>query len=300
MRKTVLIFITSLAALAACNRTPLEERRTDEILFFTHESGAPVSVVTKATAVTTSTLENGGFYAAATTGSAGSESSAWTSHQFTGSGTPGSMTFSGADGGKFWPASNPNYHFYASNVALSFAAAGTTVSADSGTDVVCAYLASPTYKTVNTLTFQHVFARIGEFTVTAEAGYTVSAVSVRIVPKTGGTYNLRTGSGVTDGSAGWSALTTGFSTELANAVPGTKSNDVWLVPGTYGLLVSWTAAKGGYTNTFTDVEVDVAVTAGNVSSYMCTLGGTAAAVQFQASVTPWNVLSPETIEVPFS
>ncbi len=245
----------------------------DEVIFTS--GGLPGHLSTKASVVNDSNLTS--IYVAATTGSAGSESSAWSSYQFN---RDGEGVFSGVGDGKMWPSSNPGYHFYASNVALSFAAGGMTVSAATSTDVVCAYLPDPVYKAANTLTFEHIFARIGSVTVSAESGYAVSGVSIRIVPKTAGTYNLRTGE--------WTGLTAGSSTEIANATPGTKSNDLYLVPGAYEVLATWTAAKGDYSQTFTDMPVDVFLEAGKVSALSIELGGLATEIKFRTVVLPWD------------
>ncbi len=252
----------------------------DEIAFMA--DGIPMRMTTKTEAVVQSGFSS--MYVSATTGAAGSEVSAWNSYQFTAS----AGVFTGVSGGKWWPGSNPGYHFYASNVALTHAADGATVSASNATDVVCAYMPSPTYKATNTLTFSHVFARLGSVTVTAESGYSITGVSIRIVPKTGGTYNLRTGSGVADGSAGWSGVTAGFSTVIANALPGVKSNDIYMVPGTYEVLASWTATKGDYVRTFTDMSVNVSLTAGMVTALATELGGLAIDLSFTVSVIPWE------------
>lgn len=261
---------------------PAGEGVGSAIVFRADGIPAYAEVTTKATAVTTATLSS--FYAAATTGSAGNESSAWTSYQF--NGTPGGV-FSGAAPGKWWPLADPGYHFYASNLPLTFAAAGTTVAATSATDVVCAYLPNPTFAEPNTLTFSHVFARLGDVTVNAQAGYTLSAVSISITPKTGGTYNLRTGAGQTDGT-GWSAPTTGSATGIALATAGTKSNDIYLVPGTYTLTATWTATRGDYTETFASKQVSVFLMGGKVNDITTTLGGLAEEIVFTVSVTEWS------------
>ena len=212
---------------------------------------------TKASAVTSLSS----FYVSAVTGSAGSESSAFNSTQFTQ--VPGSSP-AVYKGSKFWPASNQNYKFYASNRPLTFAASGTTVSATNTTDVICAYLTSSTYKAKNTLSFEHIFARIGNVTVSADAPYTISNVNISITPKTGGTYNLRTGA--------WSSTTDGSSTTIASAI-GSNSNDLYLVPGTYQLTASWTARQGSYREDFFNKSVNVTLVAGRINNIICTFTG---------------------------
>lgn len=242
-------------------------------------SNAAVSVETKATEVTGTTLETSGFKVSATTGSAGSESAAWTNIAFT-------KTGSTWTGDKYWPDSNPSYHFYASNINLSHTVSGATVSASNDVDVVCAYMATPTYKDDNTLTFEHVFARIGSMTVSAASGYTISGVCIRITPRVSGTYNLLSGAGRTDGT-GWSGTSTGSAQELANSTPGTKSNDVYLVPGRYTLTATWTATRGDYTKTFTGMTYDVDIVGGKVNTIAATLGGLAQEIRFSVIVSPW-------------
>ena len=185
------------------------------------------------------------------TGSAGSESQVWAL-----SGTTGST-------GKYWPDSNPSYRFAASNAPITFNAAGCTVAATNATDVVVSYLASPAYKTTNTLQFKHVFGQIADVTVSPSSGFTASditAVSISIVPKTGGTYNIRTDA--------WSDVTTGTATSIANSTPGTKSNALMLVPGKYAVSVAWNAKGSAKTD-----ELEVTVTAGEKLNLEIALGG---------------------------
>ena len=275
--------ITSLLLVAALfagcrkdDRTPVV---TDGRILFSADI-LDVNVGTRASVVTSSSLDASGIYVSATRGSAGSETSLWTSTAFT-------KTGSYFDGGRYWDESNPGYHFYSANTPLTFSAAGTTVSASNTTDVVCEYLASPTFKGVNTLSFDHIFARIGNVTVSAADGYTITNVHMSITPYTGGTYNLRTGSGQSDGT-GWSALVSGSATELANTTPSTKSNDLYLVPGTYDISVTWTATKGAYTIDAEKTFSDVAVEGGKVNAVTVSLKGDASSVELGVTVTPWT------------
>lgn len=231
---------------------------------------------TKATAVLS--LES--FTVDATQGAAGSETSAWDGAVF-------SLENGLFVSNRFWPEDmDPVYHFYASNAAMTFDEAGTTVDADNATDVVCAYLSSSTYKATNALVFEHVFARLGAVTVTAALGYTVTGVSITITPKTGGTYNMRTGYGSTDGT-GWSSLDTGSGTELANATPGVKANDIYLVPGLYAVTCEWTATEDDYTEDFVK-EVGVSLVAGKVNTISATLGGRLSVIDFGVSLADWD------------
>ena len=287
MKKSTLIISMAMAllSLAACKKdslsgqgpvyTPADELGRVPIVLGAKGEGINASVQTKATAVTSLAS----FYASATTGAAGSEASVWNSVTFSGS--------SDYTGGKFWPTTDPSYHFYASNSAITFNAAGSTVAATDATDVICAYMASSSFKVKNTLTFEHIFARLGDVTVNAASGYTISGVSITITPKTGGTFNMRTGAGQTDGT-GWSGTTNGSAQGIANATPGTKSNDIYLVPGTYTLTASWTASRDGYTETISGKTVDVALTGGKINTITTTLGGNAAEIILGVSINAWG------------
>ena len=219
------------------------------------------------------------FFVTATTGSPGAENFVW-----------GSVPFSDADGdgvftgGKLWPSENPSYHFYASSSPVGFSSAGPFVSVDSNSDVVCAYLAEPGFLEENELRFEHILARLADLTVTAADGYAVSGVSVTVVPMTAGIYHIGAGAGTLDGSAGWSYLAVGPPVELALPSPGTKSNDLYLVPGRYELLFSWTAEKGGFSEVFTDRSVAVVLRAGKVSSFHAVLSGAGDGIDLEMSV----------------
>ena len=286
MRKSFYLSLAgSVVLLASCGKQDVEVLPEGLIAF--RQAGLVSSfsamVDTKASVVDDASLASSGFNVTCTTGSVGSETQVWNNVAFTKS---GSYYVAGGDG-KWWPATNPSYHFYGANAAITFNAGGPTVEATNATDVVCAYMPSPAYKTPNTLEFKHIFARITDVTMEAATGYTISGISVTITPKTGGTYNLRTGSGQTDGT-GWSSLTTGSATGIANATPGTKSNDLYLVPGTYTLTASWTATRGEYTQTFTGRTCDISVIGGKCNTITANFTGDATQVMFDVSVTDWG------------
>lgn len=275
------MLVVALLSAVSCSKQEQPVWSDNRIAFRAGGPGVDLDIRTRTVSETTaSTLESSGFYVSAVTGSAGSESSVWNSVSFTKDGTY-------FEGDKYWPNSNPSYKFYASSLAITYAAAGSTVNASNTSDVVCSYMASPTYKSPNTFIFEHIFARIGDVTVSARDGYTITGVSVSITPKTGGVYNMRTGSGQSDGT-GWSSVTTGSATNIANATPGTKSNDLYLVPGNYDIAFSWTASKGGYSEAQSRTIKNVAVTGGKVNSFSAGLTGSASEIEFGVSITPWT------------
>lgn len=251
----------------------------DGVIRFTVDA-PDVDLQTKATVVTTSTIETNGFNCSAVTGSAGSFVSAWNNVSF----SKGSTYF---EGGKFWPSADPSYKFFASNMDMLHGASGCTINPTNEIDAVCAYLASPTYESPNALSFSHIFARIGNVTITAMDGYTITNIHVRITPNIDGIYNIATGNGQTNGT-GWSDLSAGSPTELANTTPGTKANDLYLVPGTYSITFAWTATKDNYTASFIKEVTGVSIVGGKVNAITAGLTGDASAIQFTVSVVDWG------------
>ncbi len=284
--KHLIFKILIIAALfTACRRenipavTPPDHTGRVPLLLLAEGDSLDGCMETKSVDVTNGYNLNA-FYASATTGTSGSEQEAWTSVVFTRS----QDVF---QGGKYWPIGNPGYHFYASNFPLTFHADGNTIRATTDTDAVCAYTSDASYKSANILSFRHVFARLGTLTVEEKDGYSISGVSITITPRTGGTYNLRTGYGRNNGT-GWSDLATGTPVELTTGAPGARNNDLYLVPGVYTLTATWTATRGEYVETFTAKTQQVELTAGMISNLGTTLGGRAVDLEFKISVSEWG------------
>lgn len=185
-------------------------------------------------------------------------------------------------GDVWWPATNESFRFYASNVAMTYSAAGATVSVTNDTDVLCAYQASPTFEATNTLAFKHIFACISEVKVVSDR-HKLSNISIWIKDvKTGGTYNIRTGAGQTDGT-GWSSLTPTTSTNtlmysnegtIVNNGYDTSSPDFWVVPGDYVFICTWTAELGEFSKTYSLMETaPISVSSGKNNKIVITLSG---------------------------
>lgn len=247
------------------------------------ESGVPIvfaandvfTAETKVDAVTTSNLTS--IYVTATRGAMGtsSEQSFWTSVNF----TKNAGVFSA---NKFWPASDPGLHFYGSSAPMAFSSNACSVSVNTSSDVVCAVLPSPSYAQQNAFVFQHIFARLGMVTVNAPAGFSVSGVSVKVTPRTSGTYNLLAGNGFTDGT-GWSGVTNGLETTLST------SNDLYLIPGSYDFTVIYTLSKGDWTHSFTKVA-NASVIAGSVNNITMTVPSEQVSeIVISISLSSWGV-----------
>ena len=304
MKKSIILFASfiMLATLASCNKETAAPDNSHDIVAdktliefkALNDAGEDFnpSVQTKATAAVT-TLSS--FNVTATTGTPGSttagtlEKAAFSSAAFT-----GTSSFTGS---KYWPATDPSYHFYAANATIAgtdgtaSAAGAYTVAATNTTDIVCAYLASPTYGSSNALTFNHIFARVGYCKITESNGYTVSGLTCKITPKTGGTYNIRTGAGEAAGGyagTGWSNTTTGAAVTLCSATGSTTDNGLYLVPGTYTLTTTFTLSRGDFSKSYTKTN-SVNIQKGKINNITGTINvDDAADMTFTVSVAEWG------------
>ena len=267
MKKIILLTAAGLLC-CACSVKDHPVLPDDGLIRF-YAEGLNTTVSTKTDAVTS--LDS--FNVIATTGTAGSETQAWEPVQF--SGNPYS-----AD--KYWPASDPEYHFYAANANLSFSAQGCGITvADASKDIVAAYLPDPSYKNSNNLTFYHIFTRIGTIMVKSPSGYQINDVSLALSAPVSGRYNVRTGAW-TPGTSQAQSLNVG-------------SNDVYVVPGTYTLTVNYTLSKGDYTDSFSK-SGSVTLEKGKINKISTTVPeGSATEIRFSVTIDPWTEieLTPE-------
>ena len=252
--------------MASCNSPaliPFEEFRDvpreleGQVVFSVGGSLLDVEPGTKALPVVIENFDSG-FNVSCVKGTPGSDVSVWTSTLYEKAGNYWT-------GGRWWPNIDESYRFYAvypSTYPISFASSGSTITATNSNDVCVAYCSSTNFDEVNRLEFEHIFARIEgvtiEFDPEYEPYYTLSDVSVRIVPKSGGTYNLRT--------KAWSSLITGSEVDLLSD----SFDGLFLVPGSYELMATWTVVGDGYEETFTNMTLSPSFEVGKM--YDITLG----------------------------
>ncbi len=255
--RNITVLALALAATAACNKQGTEAYvpEQEEIAFVLDGEFAP-AIDTRVTETTTSNLST--LYVTASTGS---ETYKFSNQSFTKSGS--SWT-----GGKYWaePASGQTtvaYHFYLSNSQLTVPTSGTAgptiAPANANTDVVVDYLASPAYKEVATAHLEHIFARFTDVTLKCPAGYKVSNLKLSFNPITTGTFTLKQMDAntvdATHPAVGWTSFGSAASSptylvgtassgiSIATGASYTKSdNDVWFVPGSYVLTLSYNMA----------------------------------------------------------
>ena len=253
MKKTLFYFATALVALVACSKEDNpdwpESCAGNEISFIMGGDFAAAVGTRGATPVTTANITS--IHVSATTGSS-SETAVFTSALFEKDGS----TWKGS---KYWPATDPGYHFYAANIEIAHTSSGATVSpSDASTDIVVAYLANPTFQQQNALEMGHIFAQVGTVGMKAPEGYAVTDMKVSIIPRIGGTYNLKSGQWTARGEEqdvtyilGNASAGVTVSTEANNETYTGPDNDLWLLPGEYVLTATYTISKGDYSNAFT-------------------------------------------------
>lgn len=264
--KTNIVLIALTVALSAmvsgcekCEKDVVDPYNNIQVPVYSDpEIEFTVADTTSQTKAITPVTSLSSFYVTATTGSAGSETSGFVNEEF-------SQNGSSYKGSKLWPSTNPGYHFYASNVQMTNNQAGQTVKITTiDTDVVCAYLASPTFKETNALTFDHILARVGTLAVSLNSGFT--DVSVKMKYSGSGTYNLRT--------KAWSGVGTQQDQTLS-----VGANNFWIIPGTYTITLSFKDVAGNSKTKTLSKEF----LAGKVNNITVSLGSSSDVVVSQAT-----------------
>lgn len=145
--------------------------------------------------------------------------------------------------GRYWPANDEKYIFYASNQIITPRNSGPEVTVSSNYDCLVARNLTPSYKATNTLTFKHVLSRIVECTITGPSGYTLSNAKLEIIPATEGKYNC--------GTQAYTDISNGSKVNLASSTGDRNTMDLWTLPGSFDLSASYTLSKGDWTKDYT-------------------------------------------------
>ena len=159
-------------------------------------------------------------------------------------------------GGRYWPSDDPQYHFYASNARILGSGVSQTrvhLDKENTADIVVASCESPSYKTSNSLCFEHITAKVGTITLVAPDGClcSIDANAVKLRGGGGGYYYLH--------SQSWSDGE-GDSTTRSFAEASSWYGSHTLQPScteyfnpslAYTLEVTYTLSQGGRSVTFT-------------------------------------------------
>lgn len=157
------------------------------------------------------------------------------------------------DQNMYWPGTDEGYRFFASNIEMhSNEGDYSKVNCPEGTDVVCAYISDPAHKQINTLNFSHIFARIGSVSIKGPDGFNVTSYSCTVSCPLSGVYDMA--------SSLWTEK--GDSKNLSL----NKSNDHWVVPGTYRVNLTYSISNGSITLTDISKAADVTFVANRISN----------------------------------
>ena len=262
------IIMAAIMLVAACTKEVGQTEYAGAEKEICFNSGVvDINVGTKVTATTVDNMSS--FQLLVTTGAEGSETESW------------SATATKSDGvryitGRYWPAVNPQYHFYGANVTPTLASGRPVISADGSQDIVVAASRAPSFSEDNPMLFHHIYSMVGNVSVESNKGYTVSGVSVSIAnAKTGGVYDII--------SSDWTSTTT------VNSLPlNVGENSALVVSGTSQVSVTFTITKGDYTGTFTKTG-NVVFPVGKICDLAVTISSDPAViVAFAVSVSEWS------------
>lgn len=264
--KYLAITLLYLSSVLSCQKADPVTHDGNEIVIGVNDE---FTVDTKATAIESIPAT---LYWGASTGTS-TETVKW-------SAASASVSSSKINTGKYQSVTPTSYNYYVAN--QTFTVAGAMTVANNNTDIIVGRTASST-STTPSVTLNHIFARTGTLTCNTQSGYSISGISWKIVSKgsitgTAGTYNMK--------SQSWTASSATLSEQTF-----TSLSDLYLIPGTYTIKVSYTLSKGGsgeYSQSFTK-QADVTLVGGKVNNITVTaIGGDASEIVISLSLTAWG------------
>ena len=277
MKRTFIILV-SFAALVSCSKeiddvkVPNQIADDGEIVIMLEDGSMDIDVTTKTTAV--SSIPSS-LYFAGTTGTGTSQTNKWSSTSKTVS--SGKITT-----GYYQTATATAYNYYLSNLAMTFAASGCTITADGTSIDAIVGVTKASTSTTPSVTLNHIFARTGSISCSSSNGYTLSNVTYKLKSKgsttgTKGTYNIYNDS--------WSSVTALSETAI------TSSSDLYLIPGVYTITVSGTEKLGDFSHTFTG-SADITLAAGKQNNITISRSSSGAqGITVSVSLTAWGTNS---------
>lgn len=274
MKKPIYLLLCAAVAVLgtmSCQKDDLKSVSSTEeqIILSLADGSIDMSVSTKATEIAAMPSS---LYLARTTGTWKNETSENVSSTFT-------ITNSKIATGWYQTSTPTGYNYYLSNVAMTFAAGGSTIVADNATDVIAGCTQGSNDSNTPSVTLNHVFARTATLTCNTQDGYEISDVTWKIKSTSGtgtkGTYNIATNA--------WSGVTA-LSEQTFDS-----SSDLYLIPGEYMVTVNYTLSKGDYSESFTKLG-KVSLVAGKKNNITCTaVGGDASEIELGVTLTEWGI-----------
>ena len=275
---TILLpFILGGTTFVSCQRMELSQRPEDvreEIRMVFHE--LPDAPDTRVTAINNSSdLNNATIYWHMTSGTYGDEQS---QHS-------GSFTFKSGittyNTGQYRASSGPVSNYYVTNrtAGMSYLDGSVVMTGVSNDQDVMVGRMSTDVSDVDII-MEHIFTRLGELSLNAPSGYTVSVSQWEIEGATGsgtaGTYNLSTQT--------WSSVTA-----LAKRTVSASGDDLYLVPGNYKIYVRYTISKSGWSKEYYS-SATVTLDAGKVNDITGSVNASVNSVTFGITPQEWGPL----------
>lgn len=199
------------------------------------------------------------------------------------SGANGALSATPANGivstGRYVDKSAPgSRNYYVANVDFNLGSS-TTLYALNTTDIVAGRVFGSSTSTP-AVTLHHIFARLGTFTLTPPAGYTLSDISWSLQGKTlpfgtAGSYNMTNGS--------WSGCS-----GLVLATPVSSGSDLYLIPGIYTLSCRYTLTLNGQ-NQVVEAQSDIKLQEGKIHHISGTaVAGSLTHLVLSIEIIPWG------------
>ena len=268
MKKIYISLLAVTAALVACNKQGVTERPAVDVpggqIVLDVSEGFRMEVETKQSATPVTSMPHS-LYWGATTGAGSYESLKW---------APATATVDVSNGkistGKYQTSTPTAYNYYAANYNFNIPGSGHVLMTvpDNTYDIIAGKTSSSTSSTTPSVTLGHIFARTGSLTLTAQNGYSISGTPTwKIVGKsdingTAGEYDMSEGQ--------WTSASTKLSTAMTftskPATGTTSTSDIFLIPGTYTVSVTYTLTKGAsgeFSKTYTKSS-DITLQAGKI------------------------------------
>lgn len=279
--KKYLFIPVALFALASCSEEAITPS-PENIVISVSSDDLDVNVQTKATALG---AVPSSLYVQRTTGSGGGETSKDAS---------ASMAVAAGKITTTWvqSATPTTFNYYLSNLPINFVAGGSTLTASNTTDVLAGVASDNTITPAVNL--EHIFARTGTLTaIEPDGGYVLSGVTWKIQSNSGtgtaGTYDMV--------SKAWSGTTA-----LAEQAF-TSSSDLYLVPGSYKISLTYTLTKGDWTKSTTK-SANVTLQGGKINNLKIgsdgkvpLIDGGAEDISVTVTLDPWGNVD---VSVPLS
>ena len=287
MKKSLWFILAVMAVSASCSKQEAGDRVMselvgEEIVLYVDDG---FKVDTKTTEITTVPTS---LYWGATKGKVGNKSNASTpGESIKWSPRSASVSSGTLATGEVQTPTPTAYNYYVANQNFTITAATTTVAGSvtlavsgNGTDIIAGKVTATSSATPS-ISLKHVFARVGTLTLNAPTGHTLSGVSWSIIGKssingTAGTYNLT--------SESWTAA----STKLTTAQTITSSSNLYLIPGTYTVSVTYTISKGTDFSQTVTKTADVTLVQGKRNNITGLASVTATDINLSLSVTGWT------------